>query len=100
MKRLLLSSCVMVWSTLAATAQTAPTIDQMLNLKWPVLARISPDQHGDKDGRVPVKLVIYKSHDHGIFKPREQRALMEQKFEWFSKYIWREEPAVLARPTR
>jgi dipeptidyl aminopeptidase/acylaminoacyl peptidase len=65
-------------------------------------------QHGDQDKRVPppnafelfqalrdrnvpAKLVLYKGFGHGINKPRQQRAVMEHNYEWFSKYIWGEE---------
>jgi len=65
-------------------------------------------QHGDQDKRVPppnsfelyqalkdrgipVKLILYKGFGHGINKPKQQRALMEHNYEWFSKYIWGEE---------
>src|SRR5262249_28377412 len=66
-------------------------------------------QHGDKDARVPipnayqlyrglkdkgveVKFVVYKGFPHGIGKPKEQRALMEQNEEWFAKHVWNEAP--------
>lgn len=65
-------------------------------------------QHGDQDKRVPppnafelyqalkdrgvpVKLILYKGFGHPINKPRQQRAVMEHNYEWFSKYIWGEE---------
>jgi len=44
-----------------------------------------------KDRGVPVKLVFYKGFGHAINKPKQQRSLMEQNYEWFSKYIWGEE---------
>jgi dipeptidyl aminopeptidase/acylaminoacyl peptidase len=44
-----------------------------------------------KDRNVPVKLVFFKGFGHGINKPKQQRALMEQNYDWFSKYIWGEE---------
>lgn len=44
-----------------------------------------------KDRNIPVKLVFYKGFGHGITKPKQQRSLMEQNYEWFSKYIWGEE---------
>jgi len=46
-----------------------------------------------KDRGVPVKLIFFKGFGHGITKPKQQRALMEQNYEWFSKYIWGEETA-------
>jgi dipeptidyl aminopeptidase/acylaminoacyl peptidase len=66
-------------------------------------------QHGDQDKRVPppnafelyqalkdrgvpVKLILYKGFGHPINKPKQQRAVMEHNYEWFSRYIWGEEP--------
>ena len=65
-------------------------------------------QHGDQDKRVPppnafelyqalkdrgvpVKLILYKGFGHPINKPKQQRAVMEHNYDWFSKYIWGEE---------
>lgn len=45
---------------------------------------------GLKDQGVPVKLMVYKGFGHGINKPKQQRSLMEQNYEWFSQYIWGE----------
>jgi dipeptidyl aminopeptidase/acylaminoacyl peptidase len=64
-------------------------------------------QHGDQDKRVPppnafelyqalrdrnvpAKLILYKGFGHGINKPKQQRAVMEHNYEWFSQYIWNE----------
>jgi dipeptidyl aminopeptidase/acylaminoacyl peptidase len=44
-----------------------------------------------KDRGVPVKLIFYKGFGHPINKPKQQRAVMEHNYEWFSKYIWGEE---------
>ena len=49
-----------------------------------------------KDRGVPVKLIFYKGFGHPINKPKQQRAVMEENYEWFSKYIWDEEPAAVA----
>jgi dipeptidyl aminopeptidase/acylaminoacyl peptidase len=46
---------------------------------------------GLKDRVVPVKMVVYKGFGHGIDKPKEQRAVMEQNLEWFGRYIWMED---------
>ncbi|HWC99343.1 MAG TPA: S9 family peptidase [Candidatus Sulfopaludibacter sp.] len=43
-----------------------------------------------KDRGVPVKLIFYKGFGHPINKPKQQRAVMEHNYEWFSKYIWGE----------
>jgi hypothetical protein len=40
-----------------------------------------------------VKMVVYKGFGHGITKPKQQRAVMEENEKWFTKYIWGEEPA-------
>ena len=50
---------------------------------------------GLQDVGVPVKLVVYKGFEgigHVPSKPKSSRALMEHNLEWFSKYIWGEEP--------
>lgn len=64
-------------------------------------------QHGDQDKRVPppnsfelyqalkdrgvpVKLILYKGFGHPINKPKQQRAVMEHNYDWFSQYIWGE----------
>jgi len=44
-----------------------------------------------KDRKVPVKLVLYKGFGHPINKPKQQKAVMEHNYEWFSKYIWGED---------
>ena len=46
-----------------------------------------------KDRGVPVKLIFFKGFGHPINKPKQQRALMEQNYDWFSKYIWGEDTA-------
>jgi len=46
-----------------------------------------------EDRGVPVKMVVYKGFGHGITKPKQQRAVMEENEKWFAKYIWGEEPA-------
>jgi dipeptidyl aminopeptidase/acylaminoacyl peptidase len=45
---------------------------------------------GLKDRGVPVKLVVFKGFGHGIDKPKQQRAVMEQNLEWFGRYIFLE----------
>jgi dipeptidyl aminopeptidase/acylaminoacyl peptidase len=47
-----------------------------------------------KDRGIPVKLIFYKGFGHPINKPKQQRAVMEHNYDWFSKYIWGEEAAV------
>jgi len=45
-----------------------------------------------KDRGVPVKMVVYKGFGHGITKPKQQRAVMEENENWFAQYIWGEKP--------
>lgn len=45
-----------------------------------------------EDRGVPVKMVVFKGFGHGITKPKQQRAVMEENEQWFAKYIWGEEP--------
>jgi dipeptidyl aminopeptidase/acylaminoacyl peptidase len=46
-----------------------------------------------KDRGVPVKLIFYKGFGHPINKPKQQRAVIEHNYEFFSKYIWGEDAA-------
>ena len=46
-----------------------------------------------EDRGVPVKMVVYKGFGHGITKPKQQRAVMEENEKWFAQYIWGEKPA-------
>lgn len=46
-----------------------------------------------QDKKVPVKLSVFKGFGHGIDKPKQQRAVLEQNYEWFSQWIWGEAPA-------
>jgi dipeptidyl aminopeptidase/acylaminoacyl peptidase len=48
-----------------------------------------------EDRGVPVKMVIYKGFGHGITKPKQQRAVMEENENWFAQYIWGEKPEEL-----
>ena len=45
-----------------------------------------------EDRGVPVKMVVYKGFGHGITKPKQQRAVMEENEKWFVQYIWGEKP--------
>jgi dipeptidyl aminopeptidase/acylaminoacyl peptidase len=45
-----------------------------------------------EDRGVPVKMVVYKGFGHGITKPKQQRAVMEENENWFAHYIWGEKP--------
>ena len=43
-----------------------------------------------KDKKVPVKLIFYKGFGHPINKPKQQMAVMQHNYDWFSRYIWDE----------
>lgn len=53
-----------------------------------------------EDRGVPVKMVVFKGFGHGITKPKQQRAVMEENEEWFAKYIWNEELAPAVEPSK
>ena len=46
-----------------------------------------------EDRGVPVKMVVYKGFGHGIDKPKQHRAVLEQNYEWFTQWVWGEKPA-------
>jgi dipeptidyl aminopeptidase/acylaminoacyl peptidase len=48
-----------------------------------------------EDRGVPVKMVVYKGFGHGITKPKQQRAVMQENENWFAQYIWGEKPEEL-----
>ena len=90
------------WEDAGIYQKTSP-IFYVNNAKTPTLI-----QHGDQDKRVPppnsfelyqalkdrgvpVKLILYKGFGHPINKPKQQRAVMEHNYDWFSKYIWGEQ---------
>jgi dipeptidyl aminopeptidase/acylaminoacyl peptidase len=51
-----------------------------------------------EDRGVPVKMVVYKGFGHGITKPKQQRAVMEENEKWFAHYIWGEKQEELQAP--
>jgi len=92
------------WDDAGIYQKTSP-IFYVKNAKTPTLI-----QHGELDKRVPipnayelrqaledrgvpVKMIVYKGFGHGIDKPKQQRAVMEHNYEWFSRWIWGEKPA-------
>jgi len=92
------------WDDPEIYEKTSP-ISYVKNAKTPTLI-----QHGELDKRVPipnayelrqaledrgvpVKMVVYKGFGHGIDKPKQQRAVMEHNYEWFTQWIWGEKPA-------
>jgi dipeptidyl aminopeptidase/acylaminoacyl peptidase len=91
------------WDDADIYRKTSP-IFYIRNAKTPTLI-----QHGDQDKRVPppnsfelyqglrdvgvpVKLILYKGFGHPINKPKQQLAVLEHNYEWFSQYIWGEQP--------
>ena len=97
------------WDDPEIYRKTSP-ISYIAKAKTPTLI-----QHGENDRRVPipnayelrqaledrgvpVKMVVYKGFGHGINKPKQQRAVMEENEKWFVQYIWGEKPAPLAAP--
>ncbi|MBZ5604488.1 MAG: S9 family peptidase [Acidobacteriia bacterium] len=89
------------WADPEIYKKTSP-ITYINNAKTPTLI-----QHGDLDKRVPIpngyelyqglkdrgvpaKMVVYKGFGHAINKPKQQRAVMEHNYEWFSQWIWGE----------
>ena len=97
------------WDDPEIYRKTSP-ITYVAKAKTPTLI-----QHGENDRRVPipnayelrqaledrgvpVKMVVYKGFGHGINKPKQQRAVMEENENWFAQYIWGEKPAPLAAP--
>ena len=99
------------WDDPEIYKKTSP-ITYIAKAKTPTLI-----QHGENDRRVPipngnelrqaledrgvpVKMVVYKGFGHGITKPKQQRAVMEENEKWFAKYIWGEEPAPVAEPAK
>src|SRR2546421_110204 len=91
------------WDDPEVYKKTSP-ISYIAKAKTPTLI-----QHGENDRRVPipnafelrqaledrgvpVKMVVYKGFGHGITKPKQQRAVMEENEKWFARYIWGEKP--------
>jgi dipeptidyl aminopeptidase/acylaminoacyl peptidase len=98
------------WDDAEVYKKTSP-ITYIAKAKTPTLI-----QHGENDRRVPipnayelrqaledrgvpVKMVVYKGFGHGITKPKQQRAVMEENEKWFAQYIWGEMPAPTPPPT-
>jgi len=38
-------------------------------------------------------MIVYKGFGHGIDKPKQHRAVLEQNYEWFTQWILGEKPA-------
>jgi len=93
------------WEDPEIYKKTSP-ITYVNNAKTPTLI-----QHGELDKRVPipnayelyqalqdrnvpVKLSVFKGFGHGINKPKQQLAVLEQNFDWFSQWIWGEKSSI------
>ncbi len=91
------------WDDPEIYRKTSP-ISYIKNARTPTLI-----QHGSNDQRVPIpnayelyqalrdrgvpaKMVVYKGFGHPIDKPKQQRAVMEENYNWFSQWIWGESP--------
>jgi dipeptidyl aminopeptidase/acylaminoacyl peptidase len=87
------------WDDPKIYADTSP-ITYIKQARTPTLI-----QHGDQDARVPipnafelyqglrdqnvpVQLSVFKGFGHGVNRPKANRALMEQNYEWFLRYLW------------
>jgi dipeptidyl aminopeptidase/acylaminoacyl peptidase len=77
------------------TAKTPTLIQHGENDKRVPIPNAYELYQGLKDRGVPVKLVVFKGFGHGIDKPKQQRAVMEQNYDWFSQWIWGEKPSAV-----
>jgi dipeptidyl aminopeptidase/acylaminoacyl peptidase len=87
------------WSDAAIYKKTSP-ITYINHAHTPTLiqqgsadARVPvPDSwelyRGLKDRGVPVKFVLYQGFGHPITKPKEQRAVTQENWNWFAHYLW------------
>lgn len=90
------------WDDPEVYRKTSP-ISYVNQAKTPTLI-----QHGENDRRVPipnayqlyqalqdrgvpVEMYVYEGFGHGIGRPKEQLALLEQNYRWFCRWIWGEE---------
>ncbi|MGH9744143.1 MAG: S9 family peptidase [Candidatus Acidiferrum sp.] len=84
--------------TYIAKARTPTLIQQGENDRRVPIANGYELRQALEDRGVPVKMVVYKGFGHGITKPKQQRAVMEENENWFAKYIWGDDPALSAAP--
>jgi dipeptidyl aminopeptidase/acylaminoacyl peptidase len=92
------------WEDPEIYRKTSP-ITYVKNARTPTLI-----QHGELDKRVPipnayelyqalqdkgvpVELSVFKGFGHGINKPKQALAVLEQNLAFFSEWIWKEKPA-------
>ena len=91
------------WDDADIYAKTSP-MTYIKNAQTPTLI-----QHGELDRRVPIpnayelyqglrdmgvetRLAIYKGQPHGIGKPRLNRHVMTDNWQWFNRWLWGEAP--------
>jgi dipeptidyl aminopeptidase/acylaminoacyl peptidase len=71
-----------------AKAQTPTLIQQGSNDRRVPVPDSFELRQALEDRGVPVKMVLYEGFGHGINKPKQQRAVMEENELWFNHYIW------------
>jgi dipeptidyl aminopeptidase/acylaminoacyl peptidase len=71
-----------------AKAQTPTLIQQGSNDRRVPVPNSFELRQALEDRGVPVKMVLYDGFGHGINKPKQQRAVMEENELWFNHYIW------------
>ncbi|WP_430419477.1 S9 family peptidase [Phenylobacterium sp.] len=81
-----------------AKAKTPTLIQHGSNDRRVPIANAYELRQALEDKNVPVKMVVYEGFGHGINKPRQHRALMEENEAWFSHYIWGEPLPTALRP--
>jgi dipeptidyl aminopeptidase/acylaminoacyl peptidase len=81
-----------------AKAKTPTLIQHGSNDRRVPIANAYELRQALEDKNVPVKMVVYEGFGHGINKPRQHRALMEENEAWFSHYIWGEPLPMALRP--
>ena len=81
-----------------AKARTPTLIQHGSNDKRVPIANAYELRQALEDKGVPVKMVVYEGFGHGINKPRQARAVMEENEAWFSHYIFGEPLLPALRP--
>ena len=81
-----------------AKAKTPTLIQHGSNDRRVPIANAYELRQALEDKGVPVKMVVYEGFGHGINKPRQHRALMEENEAWFSHYVWGDPLPTALRP--
>jgi dipeptidyl aminopeptidase/acylaminoacyl peptidase len=71
-----------------AKAQTPTLIQQGSNDRRVPVPDSFELRQALEDRGIPVKMVLYEGFGHGINKPRQQRAVMQENELWFNHYFW------------